>query len=63
LRPALSLPLMVVANKATTVKHATIILMGVERGMIERRKSQTVSKSCEEVGFGKDMKKFVLVKI
>jgi hypothetical protein len=36
LRPALLLPVMEVATKAAMAKQATIILMGVERVMLER---------------------------
>jgi homoserine dehydrogenase len=42
LRPALSLPFMVVAtNKAATAKHATMILRGVEKVMVEIRYAET----------------------
>jgi hypothetical protein len=36
LRPALSLPLIAVATKAATAKHATIILRGAEKVMAKR---------------------------
>jgi hypothetical protein len=37
LRPALSLPLIEVATRAATAKHATMILRGREKVMVEKR--------------------------
>jgi hypothetical protein len=56
LRPALFTlpPLMVVATKAATAKHATIIFMGVERVMlmVGKGKFKLVCERYEKVGVG-----------
>ena len=45
LRPPLSLPLMAVATRAATAKHATVILMGVDKVMVERSDAESIE--CE----------------